>query len=337
MTAEGTDVSNALQQVEFAGTGSYLPARVLTNDELSRIVDTSDEWIVTRTGIRERRIAAEGEVTSDMAAAAARAALADAGIEAGDIDLVIVATITPDMMFPSTACYVQDKIGATRAFCFDLGAACSGFLYAMETARQFIAAGAVRHALVIGAEKLSSFTDWEDRSTCVLFGDGAGAAVLRARSNGSGILQTVTGSDGGLAPLLNIPGGGSVHPPSAESIEQRLHYLKMQGREVFKHAVRCMCDASQRALEAQGLSVQDVKCIIPHQANMRIMKAIADRLGTTLDRFFLNVERYGNMSAASVAVALDEAVRGGVVQRGDVVLLVVFGGGFTWGATVIRW
>ena len=300
------------------------------------MVETTDDWIVSLTGIRERRLAAEGESTSHMAARAAERALADAGIAADSVDLIIVATITPDMMFPSTACFVQDRIGAKRAFCFDISAACSGFLYALETARQFLAAGRVETALVIGAEKLSCFIDWQDRSTCVLFGDGAGAAVLRARERG-GILPTTMGSDGALAHLLNIPGGGSLHPPSAQTVTEGRHFLKKEGREVFRHAVRGMCEASQQVLAQCGVTIDDVKCIIPHQANMRIMSAISERIGAPIERFYLNLERYGNMSAASAAVALDEAVRAGRIRRGDLALLVVFGGGFTWGAALIEW
>jgi 3-oxoacyl-[acyl-carrier-protein] synthase III len=329
--------ADLVRRVGITGTGAYLPERVVTNAELELRVDTTDEWIFSRTGIRERRIAAEGECTSQMAAEAAARALANAGLEAGQVQLLIVATITPDMMFPSTACFVQDRIGARGAFCFDLGAACSGFLYAMETARQFIAAGRVENALVVGAEKLSCFTDWDDRSTCVLFGDGAGAVVLQPREERGGILASTMGSDGALAHLLNIPGGGSVHPPSAQSLADKRHYLKMEGREVFKHAVRCMCDASLRVLAQCGVGIEDVACIIPHQANMRIMTAIADRIGAPIERFYLNLDRYGNMSAASAVVALDEAVRGGRIRRGDRVLLVVFGGGFTWGAALVEW
>ncbi|MBN1557668.1 MAG: ketoacyl-ACP synthase III, partial [Lentisphaerae bacterium] len=317
--------------VAIAGVGSYLPKRVLTNAELESMVDTSDEWIRTRTGIRERHIAAEHEATSDMAAEAARRALDHAGVSPGDVQLLIVATVTPDMFFPSTACFVQEQIGATEAFCFDLEAACSGFLYGIKVGKRFVASGLLDTVLVIGAEKLSCVTDWNDRATCVLFGDGAGAAVLRPRENGGGIMSSFMGSDGRLADLLNIPGGGSRRPASAATLSERLHYMKMNGREVFKHAVRCMCDAGQRVLDRCGLTIEDIDCVIPHQANMRIIRAIADRLGTSLDRFYVNLDRVGNMSAASVPVALDEAVRNGRVKRGDKILFIVFGGGFTWG------
>lgn len=330
-------MSNGLR-VAITGTGAYLPEKVLSNAELAVMVDTSDEWIRTRTGISERRIAAEGQFTSDMAAVAAQRALDCAGVAADDVDLIIVATVTPDMVFPNTACFVQSKIGAVNAFCFDIEAACSGFLYALETARQFIAGGSVRTALVIGAEKLSCVTDWQDRTTCVLFGDGAGAAVLQASNNDSGILATRMGSDGTLAELLSIPGGGSRYPTSAATLEKRLHYMQMNGREVFKNAVRCMCEAGQAALDSAGVSIEQVKWVVPHQANMRIIQAIADRFKLSVkDRFCINLDRVGNTSAASVPLAFDEAVRDGRIKRGDIVLFIVFGGGFTWGASVLKW
>lgn len=323
--------------VSVVGTGAYLPDRVMTNADLAALVDTSDEWIVTRTGIRERHIAAPEQATSDLATAAARRALEQAGVAPEAVDLIIVGTITPDMVFPCTACFVQQRLGAARAACFDLEAACSGFLFAMETARQFIAGGAMQTALVIGAEKLSSIVDWEDRATCVLFGDGAGAAVLQHRPDRRGILATVMASDGNLSHLLSLPGGGSRHPTSAQTLKDRLHFLKMNGREVFKYAVNAMLSASQQALERSGITLDQVDCIIPHQANLRIVQAIGERLGAPLDKYYLNLERYGNMSAASVPVALDEAVRTGRVKPGSRVLLMAFGGGFTWGASVIEW
>jgi 3-oxoacyl-[acyl-carrier-protein] synthase III len=323
--------------VAITGTGSYLPERVLSNFDLEKMVDTSDEWIVTRTGIRTRRIAREGEAASDMGAAAAKQALAMAGVAAADVDMILVATVTPDMPFPNTACFVQNLIGADNAFCMDLEAACSGFLYGIETARSFMGSGAVRTALVIGSEKLSSVTDWTDRATCVLFGDGAGAAVLQSRPHGRGIMGSVMGSDGSLTGLLKLPGGGSRHPASPQTLADRLHYMKMSGNEVFKHAVRCMCDAAQKVLDKCGLTIQDVNWVIPHQANMRIIRAIADRLDDSFPKFIVNLDRVGNISSASVPVALDEAVRAGRIRRGDIVLCVAFGGGFTWGATVMEW
>ena len=325
-----------VRKVSIVGMGSYVPEKVLTNQDLEEMVDTSDEWIHSRTGMRERHVAAPEQATSDLGAEAARRALAAAGLDAADVDLLIVATLSPDMFFPSTACFVQERIGAVNAACFDLGAACSGFLFALETARNQIAAGAAETALVIGAEKMSAFIDWEDRSTCILFGDGAGAAVLRAGAEGRGILKSVMGSDGALADLLRTPGGGSRMPFSQEVLDQRAHYLKMQGREVFKHAVTRMGEAVVQALEKNGLTTDDVACFIPHQANVRIIDAIAKRLGVA-DRMYCNVDKYANTSSAALAIALDEAVRDGTVKKGDLVALTVFGGGFTWGATVLEW
>jgi 3-oxoacyl-[acyl-carrier-protein] synthase III len=322
------------------GTGSYVPARVLTNEELSKTVDTSDEWITTRTGIKERRIAAEGETTSDMAAEAARRALAAANLTAADIDLIIVATITSDMFFPSTACFVQSKIGAVNAVAFDISAACSGFLYAMQVARGFLNTGARGTALVIGAEKLSTLTNWTDRNTCVLFGDAAGAVVLR-RSDADDapgrVLSSVMGSDGNLANLLKVPGGGSACPITAENVDQRLNSIHMEGRETFKHAVTRMCQAAEEALSIAGLQATDISLVIPHQANARIISAIADRLKLPEEKVFMNLQKYGNTSAATIPVALDEAQREGRLHRGDLLLLVAFGGGFTWGSTLMRW
>jgi 3-oxoacyl-[acyl-carrier-protein] synthase-3 len=322
--------------VSIIGTGSYAPEKVLTNRDLEKIVDTSDEWIYSRTGMRERHIAAPGRATSDLGAEAAKAALADAGMAAEEIDLIVVATLSPDMFFPSTACFIQDKIGAKNAYCFDLGAACSGFLYALDNAKNQIASGAVNNALVIGAEKMSTFLDWEDRGTCILFGDGAGAVVLQAGGEGRGIMQSAMGSDGSLADLLWTPGGGSRNPATHEMIDQRQQYLKMQGREVFKHAVVRMGEAVLQALEKNNLTVDDIKCFIPHQANIRIIDSIAKRLGIA-DRIYTNVEKYVNTSSAALAIALDEAVKDGTIQKGDLVALTVFGGGFTWGANVLEW
>ncbi len=322
--------------VSIIGTGSYVPEKVLTNHDLEEIVETSDEWIHSRTGMRERHIAAANQATSDLGTEAAKAALADAGIAAEELDLLIVATLSPDMFFPSTACFVQERIGAKNAFCYDLGAACSGFLYALDTAKNQIISGAVKTALVIGAEKMSTFIDWEDRGTCILFGDGAGAAVLQAGGEGRGIMKSVMGSDGSLADLLWIPGGGSRNPVSHEMIDQRQHYLKMQGREVFKHAVVRMTEAVIEALEKNNVTLDEIKCLIPHQANIRIIGAIAKRLGVG-DRMYTNVEKYANTSSAALAIALDEAVKDGTIQRGDLVALTVFGGGFTWGASVLEW
>lgn len=322
------------------GTGSYMPARVLTNHDLEKLVETSDEWITTRTGIKERRIAAPDETTSDMAAEAARRALHTAGVKPEEVDLIIVATVTPDMFFPSTACFVQKKIGATNAVGFDISAACSGFLYALQTARHFINGGPRKTALVIGAEKLSSLINWADRNTCVLFGDGAGAAVIRwdDQPDAPGrVISSFMGTDGNLADLLKVPGGGTALPITAENVHLRPNTIHMEGRETFKHAVTRMCQASEKALKEAGLTAQDVKLVIPHQANARIISVIAERLGVPEERTFINLDKYGNTSAATIPVCLDEANRSGRIQRGDILLLVAFGGGFTWASSVIRW
>ena len=321
----------------IVGTGSYVPEKILKNADLERMVETSDEWIVTRTGIRERRIAAENETTSDMAANAARAALENANVSPEDVDMIIVATITPDMFFPSTACFVQTRIGAFKAVCFDVSAACSGFLYALEIGRQFISSGAMKTVLVIGAEKLSTIVNWTDRNTCVLFGDGAGAAVLQHRPGSGGILSSVNGSDGRFAEILQILGGGCKIPVTAENAAQRLNTIQMNGKETYKQAVTAMLNAGQTALSLAGVSVEHVACFIPHQANLRIIEAIASRMNVSMDRFMINLDRFGNTSAAAVAIALDEAARTGRMNRGDHILMVVFGGGLTWASTVVEW
>ncbi len=321
----------------IVGTGSYVPEKILKNADLERMVETSNEWIVTRTGIRERRIAAENETTSDMAANAARAALENANVSPEDVDMIIVATITPDMFFPSTACFVQTRIGAFKAVCFDVSAACSGFLYALEIGRQFISSGAMKTVLVIGAEKLSTIVNWTDRNTCVLFGDGAGAAVLQHRPGSRGILSSVNGSDGRFAEILQIPGGGCKIPVTAENAAQRLNTIQMNGKETYKQAVTAMLNAGQTALSLAGVSVENVACFIPHQANLRIIEAIASRMNVSMDRFMINLDRFGNTSAAAVAIALDEAARTGRMNRGDHILMVVFGGGLTWASTVVEW
>lgn len=326
-----------LRSVSITGVGSYVPARVLTNAELEKMVETSDDWITSRTGIRERRIAAPDEATSHLAFQAAQRALANAGVTADQVDLIIVATITPDMLFPSTACLVQQLLGATRAAAFDIEAACSGFVYALDIASHFVASHTYNTVLVIGAEKMSSVVDWTDRNTCVLFGDGAGAAVLQNRPNAHGLLTTCLGSDGGKAGLLELPAGGSAQPATADSVAQKLHFLRMDGRQTFKSAVNAMVAAATTALARCELTIPEIKCIIPHQANQRILTAVAEQLGAREEQVFVNVDRYGNTSAASVAIALDEAVRQGRIQRGDLVLLVVFGAGLTWGAAIIEW
>jgi len=330
--------TNFVPGVCIAGTGSYVPEKVLTNEELALRVDTSDEWILTRTGIKERRIARDDEFTSHMASEAARRALAQAGLAAEDIQLIIVATITPDTPTPATACHVQQQLGAKNAVAFDISAACSGFLYAMKISKRLISSGAFENALIIGAEKLSSVTNWNDRATCVLFGDGAGAAVLRLSKPGEGdIVATEMGTDGTLTHLLEIPGGGTACPINSHNVNDNLHTLSMLGKEVFKHAVNRMKQAAEKVIERAGWKSEDIACVIPHQANLRIIDAIADRLAVPNDRVFVNLHKYGNTSAAAVAIALDEAHREGAFKRGDKVVLVVFGAGLTWAAAAIEW
>ncbi len=325
-----------MKRVGIIGLGKYLPKKVLTNADLEKMVDTSDEWITTRTGIKRRRLVAKGEATSDLAVKAAQRALKDAKLRPQDIDLIIVATITPDMHFPATSCFVQEKLGAKNAISFDISAACAGFLYALTIAQQFIARGSYKNALVIGAEVLSSITDWQDRNTCVLFGDGAGAAVLSEVKSG-GILSSYLGSDGSKTGLLFIPGGGSRNPVSRESINRRMHYIKMQGNELFKIAVTIMAEAAQTVLKKAGLECKDIDLVIPHQANMRIIMAMAKKLGLPSEKIYLNIEKYGNMSSASTVTALCEAVEEGRIKKGDIVLLDAFGAGLVWGACVIKW
>ncbi len=332
-----SELMNSLS-VCIAGTGSYVPERILTNAELSQLVDTSEEWILSRTGTRERRIAADDETTSQMATHAARQALDNAGMSAEELELIIVATITPDTPTPATACYIQQSLGASRAVAFDISAACSGFLYAMKIAKRLIASGAFKNAIIIGAEKLSSVTNWDDRTTCVLFGDGAGAAVLRLAAPEEGaILATEMGTDGNLTHLLRIPGGGTACPITAANVNDHLFTLTMLGKEVFKHAVNRMKEAAEKVIERAGLTADSIACVIPHQANLRIIDAIADRLAVPNERVFVNLDKYGNTSAAAIAIALDEANRSGAFKRGDNIVLVVFGAGLTWAAAAIRW
>jgi 3-oxoacyl-[acyl-carrier-protein] synthase III len=322
--------------VGIKGLGMYVPKRVLTNEELEKMVDTSDEWITSRTGIKKRRIAQAGTSSSLLAEKAAIKALESAKIKAEKLDLIIVATITPDMPFPSTACFVQSKIGAKNAACFDIGAACSGFIYGLVSAKHFINSGMYKNALVIGVEVLSSVTDYTDRNTCVLFGDGAGAAVLEPVSSG-GILSHYLGADGDLANLLYLPGGGSKNPTSADTIKNKLHFIKMSGSEVFKSAVRLMADAATHAVCDANLGCKDISLLIPHQANIRIINSVRQRIGLPEEKVYLNVEKYGNVSAASTIIALCEAVNEKRIKKGDIVVLVAFGAGFTWGSIVIKW
>lgn len=321
------------------GTGAYAPSRVLTNEELSKSVDTSDEWIRTRTGIRERRIAAFDEATSDMGVQAARIALEDARLSPSDIDLLIVATVTPDYPMPAAACIIQQKLGLrTNVACFDLNAACSGFVYALDTGCAMLSSGRYRHALIIGVEKLSSIVDWQDRTTCVLFGDGAGAAVIGLSDRPDvGLLGTKLGAYGGSVDLLWVTHGGSSNPTTPESITARHHCIKMKGKEVFKLAVRAMDEAARDILEQHKVTADQIALVIPHQANLRIIESISQYLELPMDRFFVNVDRYGNTSAASIPIALDEARRSGRIKPGDLTLLVAFGAGLTYASALIRW
>ncbi|WP_309382741.1 beta-ketoacyl-ACP synthase III [Cerasicoccus frondis] len=324
--------------VIISGLGTSIPEKVVTNDDLTRVIDTSDQWIRSRSGIAERRLAGEQETTSSMAAAAAEAAMTDAGVSKDEIDLVIVGTMSPDLPFPSTACLVQAHLGLKPVAAFDVVAACSGFLYILEVGAKLMQSGAYRNALIIGSEKMSSILDWQDRSTCVLFGDGAGAAVLsRSDIPNIGVGEILLRADGSKMDLLNMPAGGTRQPASAETVSTRQHFLKMNGKEVFKHAVREMGDITLETIEKNGLQPEDIKCFIPHQANIRIIESIAKRLGVSMDRFYVNIDRYGNTSAASVPIAMWEARQKGRFGPGDAILLTAFGAGLTWGGAIVRW
>jgi len=328
---------DSVTYIGITGIGSALPDKVITNDDLSKMVDTSDEWIRTRTGIRERRIVEDDIATSDLCTEAAIKALEDAKVDPKDIDLIIVATVTPDMAFPSTACIVQKNLGATNAAAFDMSVGCSGFLYGLATGTNFIKAGAYKKVLVIGAEVLSKIMDWEDRSTCVLFGDGAGACVLERCEEGLGILSYNLGADGENGHFLTQPAGGSRMPSSIETVEKRLHYIHMDGREVFKFAVRVMEKASIEALKEVDMELEDIDFLIPHQANIRIINSAAKRLKVPKDRVYVNLDRYGNMSSASIPIALEEAYREGLINKGDNILMVAFGAGLTWASVILKW
>lgn len=323
-------------QSMITGTGMSVPERLLTNADLEKIVETSDEWIKERTGMEVRHVVTDGVYTSDLATEAARRALADAGLRAEEIDVIILGTVTGDVGFPSTACFVQEKLGATNAAAFDIAAACSGFLYGLALGDALIGTGQAKRVLVVGAETLSLITDYEDRATCVLFGDGAGAAVLEPAQGNRGVLGTYLKSDGRLNHLLYMPGGGVKHRPSPETIKERMFFIKMEGREVFKYAVTAMGDAAEIILQQTGLQSDQVDLLIPHQANRRILDATAKRVGIPQERLFVNVDRYGNTSAASIPIALDEARKSGRVKEGDVVVLVAFGAGFTWASAAVR-
>jgi len=327
----------ALRTAAIAGVGSCVGGRVVTNTDLEHMVDTTDEWIRTRTGIHQRRVAEDGVATSDMAMEASRRALARAGVEPAEIDVIIVATVTPDMEFPATTCLVQHRLGAGNAACFDISIGCTGFIYGLSIGQQMIATGRYDTVLVVGAEVLSRITDWRDRSTCVLFGDGAGAAVLRPAQEGRGILAFHLGSDGSGGDYLKLPAGGSRLPACERTVRERLHYTRMNGPEVFKFAVKVMAQGCLAALRRCGLTRADIDLLVPHQANLRIIESALKRLGLSWENVVVNIDRYGNMSSASVPVALDEAVNDGRVRDGDVVVMVSFGAGLSWGACVVRW
>jgi 3-oxoacyl-[acyl-carrier-protein] synthase-3 len=320
------------------GTGAAVPKKVLTNQDLESMVETSDEWIATRTGIKSRYIAEDGETTSTLATEAARRSLEMAGVKPEEVDMIVVGTTSPDMIMPNTGALVQKHLGAVNAFGFDVYAACSGFVYALTIADKFVKESPEKKVLAIGSELLSRITDWQDRNTCVLFGDAAGAVLVSGSNDGDrGILSTHLHSDGCLWELLHIPGGGCIYPPSAEMAEKRDYCIRMHGNEVYKHAVRSLTDVAREAISTNNLKPEDVDLFIPHQANIRIMKKVAERLEIQEDRVYMNIERYGNTSSASIPVALDEANRSGRIKRGDLILLDAFGGGFTWGAVMIRW
>jgi 3-oxoacyl-[acyl-carrier-protein] synthase-3 len=326
-----------LLRSRIISTGSYLPEKVLTNFDLEKLVDTSDEWITERTGIKERRIANKDQAASDLAYEASKKALERASLTADDIDLIIVATVTGDMLFPSTSCMLQKKIGAKNAVGFDINAACSGFLYGLYIADNFIKSGKHKKILVVGTEVLSKITDWDDRTTCVIFGDGAGAVIVEPTEEDRGILSAHINSDGNMWELLYMPGGGSKYPASIDSIEKKLHYIKMKGNEVFKFAIRTLEDLVIKTLNENRLDSSKLSLLIPHQANMRIIQATAERLGIPLDKVIINIDKYGNTSAASIPIALDEAITSGRINDGDYILLEAFGGGFTSASTLIKW
>ena len=321
----------------ITGTGSFAPKKIITNQDLEKLVDTNDAWITERTGIKERRIAEKGQTTSDLAYEAGKKALKAAGIGALDLDLILVATMTPDTILPSMGCVLQEKLGAKKAAAFDIAAACSGFIYGMSIADAFIKSGAYKNILLVGAEILSRFTDWEDRTTCILFGDGAGAVVIQRHAGKRGILSTHLHSDGSLGDLLHVPAGGASHPPSHETIRKRMHFIRMKGNETFKAAVRALEGVAQEALEHNKVKPEDIDFLIPHQANLRIIQAMAQRLNMPMEKVVLTLPKYGNTSAASIPMALDEAVRDGRIRENHLLLFEAFGGGLTWASALVRW
>lgn len=324
-------------KAKITGVGSYVPERILSNYDLEKMVETSHEWIVERTGISERRVADESMCTSDLAVEAAKNALKHAGLKPRDIDLILVATVSGDMILPSTACFVQGKLKARNAAAFDLNAACSGFVYGLSVANAYIRAKMASRVLLIGAETLSRFTDWQDRATCVLLGDGAGAVVLEPSSDGSGILSADIYSDGTFWDLLHVPGGGSRHPATEKTIKKRMHFIKMRGNETFKVAVRTLETIVIETLKKNNVHPSELALLIPHQANLRIIQATAKRLGLSMDRVVVNIDKYGNTSAASIPIALDEALRQGRVRKGDYIMFESFGGGLTWASALVKW
>ena len=325
------------QRASITGIGTYLPDKVLTNYDLEKMVDTTNDWIIQRTGIKERRIVENGVTTSDIATQASLRAMEDAGVSPKDLDMIITSTITPDHIFPSTSCYIQQKIGATRACAFDILAACAGFIYAMSIGQSFINSGAMKTVLVVGAECLSKITDYTDRSTCVLFGDGAGAVIIQRNPVKHEILSSILAADGSEADVLIMPGGGARNPASLESVQQRLHYIQFKGKEVFKLAINNITNLIIETTRENGLTLNDIDLIIPHQSNLRIIEATMEKLGLPMEKAFVNIDKYGNTSSASVPIAIDEARREGRLRKGNIVMLVAFGGGLTWGSSVIRW
>ncbi len=324
-------------KASITGVGSFLPEKVLTNDDLSKTLDTTDEWITKRTGIRERRIVENGVAASDLAVEASLRALDDANVLPTEVDLIITSTITPDCLFPSTSCYVQEKIGARNAGSFDLLAACAGFVYALSVAKSFVASGAMKTVLVVGAECMSKITDYTDRSTCILFGDGAGAVVVQQGNGGREIVSTHLGSDGSQAEILRLPAGGSKLPASRETVESGLHYIKLRGKEVFRQAIINLVDVVTKAAADNNMQVEEFDMVIPHQSNIRIIEAAMERLGLPMEKAYVNIDRYGNTSSASIPIAIDEIEKGQLLNPGDTVILVAFGGGLTWGSSVIEW
>jgi len=319
------------------GTGSYAPKKVITNHDLEKLVDTSDQWITERTGIRERRVVEKGQTTSDLAYEACHRALKAAELSAEDLDLILVATVTPDTYLPSLACVLQDKLHAKKAAAFDIFAACSGFIYGLAAAKAFIESGMYTNVLLVGAEVLSRFTDWEDRNTCVIFGDGAGAVVLQKHAGKRGVLSTHLHSDGSFGDFITVPGGGALHPPSHDTVNKKMHFIKMRGNETFKVAVRALEDVVQEALEHNKVKAEDIDLLVPHQANLRIIQAMAQRLNMPMEKVVVTIDKYGNTSAASIPMALDEAVRDGRIKENNLILLEAFGGGLTWASALLRW